>query len=205
MFNYFFIAAALLGSFAAEATEAPGAAAREPASAEAVAIYGLFLDHWSDQGGKTNVADAVAVATDQELADFSGCLKDLKLVRPGGGAPQSLLGTALSTRADVALVDASTWHATDPGDLIASGQAVDKAVEQGMDAGLLSLSAIVFDEQHKTAVFSFGFVCGRLCGNGGTVVFDLTASGWKRRDIQCGGWVSAIETRSTIGLMAREA
>ena len=166
----------------------------QKASDESVLIYGLFLDKWLAKGSAANLGEAVDAVTDTQLADFSDCLKGLTLDRSTGAASQTLIGTTLASRNGVKLVDASRWQATDPGDLIDHGTSVDKAVEQGMDAGLLTLSAIVFDAKHKIAVFSYGFVCGRLCGNGGTVVFALTDAGWRRRDdVQCGSWMSAVD------------
>jgi hypothetical protein len=37
---------------------------------------------------------------------------------------------------------------------------------------------------------TYSFVCGGLCGSGGSVMFDKTAAGLKQREVPCGGWVS---------------
>jgi len=66
---------------------------------------------------------------------------------------------------------------------------LDQSVKSAFDTGLFTLSEIAFDRDHRRAVLSYSFVCGRLCGNGNTLVLRKVGHNWKvlkRR----GGWVS---------------
>ena len=99
-------------------------------------------------------------------------------------------GTALSQRSDIRLVDPRTWRPQDVRDSTSNRLRSREAIEREIDAGLLMLSVIEFDEEHVVAVFSYTFYCGLLCGRGGVSIFDRTESGWKRREQVCGGWLS---------------
>jgi hypothetical protein len=54
----------------------------------------------------------------------------------------------------------------------------------------MTFSAVVFDKTHTKAAFTYSFVCGGLCGNGGAIVFEKAAAGWQRSSRQCGVWMS---------------
>lgn len=55
--------------------------------------------------------------------------------------------------------------------------------------GLLRLSEIAFDREHKRALVSYSFVCGPLCGQGRTLMLKKVGNAWKI-DRMCGGWIS---------------
>lgn len=160
---------------------------------DAKAIYAAFLGQWKGkEGAPLQVANAAAEPTPEEIKEYSECASGKK----GGSVhwTQSTSATeleaVLSSLAGVKLVDAKKWEAADPGDLIAKGQSVDAAVRSGFDRGLMTLSAISFNETHDIAMFSYSFVCGRLCGNGGTVMFNRTSSGWVQNKRRCRSWLS---------------
>jgi hypothetical protein len=163
------------------------------AHSEASAIYTVFLNKWLGRGSSiTNVAQFVEPPSGDELRSYSDCLTGSKLVLPdvAVAAKFDLTDTDIRKRTDIRLVDPSQWHPRDPGDSIAHGTSVPRAVAQGFAGGLLTLSAIVFDETNKTAIFGYSFVCGRLCGSGSIVVFTRTSTGWAQSKRECGGWIS---------------
>ena len=163
---------------------------RSTASEESATIFELFLDQWLGKAGHVNLSYVTEFPDDDALHGYAECLKGEKLAIPSKPQIEELRGTALEKRKDVGLVEPTTWRVHDPGESISKGVAVSKAVDEGMKGGLLSLSTLIFDEQHKVAVLSYSFVCGSLCGSGGTVIFDKKPSGWKARKERCGGWVS---------------
>lgn len=155
-------------------------------------LYGMFLDKWTGGAAHTiHVARTADSPPAEAMAEYAACLKEYRLVGPSD--PSSTLHlseTSLIRRPYVKLVDPAKWHLRDPGLAIASGNPTAKAVSDGFASGLLTFSRTIFDEGHKVAVFTYSFVCGGLCGGGGGVIFDKTESGWKQRDLPCGGWVS---------------
>jgi len=100
------------------------------------------------------------------------------------------LASQLSKLAWVRVVDPATWQANDPEDLIAKGTPVDKAVDRGFSKALLTLSTVAFDVSGHFAALNYSFVCGRLCGNGGAVLFERNGHSWVRSNKQCGNWMS---------------
>jgi hypothetical protein len=62
----------------------------------------------------------------------------------------------------------------------------------GFQAGLLSVSEVAFDEAHQFAVFRFSFICGSLCGRGGTLVFVKVDGKWRKSDRACPLWIARI-------------
>jgi len=157
-------------------------------ASEEADLYGMFLDKWTGGAAQTiHVARTVDSPPAGAMAEYEG----YRLVGPSD--PSSTLHlseTSLIRRPYVKLVDPAKWHLRDPGLAIPSGKLTAKAVSDGFAAGLLTFSRTIFDEGHKVAVFTYSFVCGGLCGGGGGIIFDKTESGWKQRDLPCGGWVS---------------
>jgi hypothetical protein len=79
----------------------------------------------------------------------------------------------------------------DPGSAIKNGKDVGSAVTSGFAAGLLSLSEIRFSNDRKYAALQFAFVCGSLCGSGGTLIYEHDDDGWKpAKGKQCGQWIA---------------
>jgi hypothetical protein len=77
----------------------------------------------------------------------------------------------------------------DPGKTIGEGRSIEDAVRNGFAHGLVTVSEIRFDKAHTHAIVSYGFFCGGLCGNGGTVILEKVDGAWQRKS-QCGGWIS---------------
>jgi len=70
-----------------------------------------------------------------------------------------------------------------------SDKEVEEAVKAAFTHGMLWLSEIAFDKDHHQAVVSYSFVCGSLCGDGKTLLFESTDGKWKRAEV-CSQWVS---------------
>jgi hypothetical protein len=155
-------------------------------------IYMLFLNEWLGHGTTiTNLAQLAERPSDDEFGKYADCLKEAQLPAVSAALQSiDLRDSILKSRRDIRLVDAHRWHPDDPGTAMASGATVGQAVTQGFAGGLLTLSTIAFDENHSSAIFTHFFVCGRLCGSGGTAIFQKTQGVWKQIRHQCGGWIS---------------
>jgi hypothetical protein len=77
----------------------------------------------------------------------------------------------------------------DPRRSIEDGKSIAAAVSNGFAHGLVTLSEIRFDEKHEHAIVWYGFVCGGLCGNGGTVILAKKDGVWQRGR-NCSNWIS---------------
>src|SRR4249919_1093243 len=182
----FFVIALCLGC-TDEATGNNGAKAN---GSDASDIYGQFLDSWAGKEKEpVNVSRTAKVPSEDELKEFSDCVKDANV---HWSPTESIadLTDFVGKLSYVRLIDPDKWNPQDPGRLIAQGKSVDSAVKSGFAHGLMTLSAITFDQSHNTAAFTYSFVCGALCGNGGTVLFVRGQSGWTQSTKQCGSWIS---------------
>ena len=70
------------------------------------------------------------------------------------------------------------------------GASVDEASSRFSAGGLMSVSEIIFDGSQKHAALSYSYLCGNVCGNGGTVIMDLDAGKWSQSERSCGSWIS---------------
>lgn len=168
----------------------------DPLTAEQLAVYKVVLHGWMDDGKSTVHLQAQTEAFPTSGAfDSSDCLKGMD-IEPA--VPQTVhrfrpedLGQIGSNQ--IQLVDAEAQQKdveqNDPGTAIRNGASVDDAVKNGFAHGRTWLSEIRFDKTHTHAVVFYGFICGGLCGNGGTVILEKTAKGWKRKS-QCSSWMS---------------
>lgn len=163
----------------------------EAETGDAAKIYTAFLDGWTGKDkNPVNVSITAEAPTAEELKEFSDCAENTHW-EPVESI-ENLTGL-IGKLAYVHLVDSSKWSPSDPGDLIAQGHPVESAVKSGIDHGLVTFSAVAFDESHTTAAFTFSFVCGGLCGSGRTVIYKLTSTGWAESNKQCGGWISQVQ------------
>ena len=90
----------------------------------------------------------------------------------------------------VHLVDPANYKVASVGDFMQKNDDLDNAVTSAVAAGMMTLSEVVFDHTHRLAALSTSFQCGRLCGHGGIVLFELRNGHWKRYKQFCGGWQS---------------
>ena len=165
----------------------------EPLTVEQQTIYRNFFSSYSNGSGATaNVADTTMRFQPQDM-DRQGCLKKLNL-EPDPVKVHKLTSAALPGHGFV-LVDAEAGRAkvraNDPEASIGQGKKIEDAVRQAFAAGLLSVSEIVFSQDHRYAVFQFDFSCGRLCGNGALVIYENDGGTWKAvRQTGCSRWIS---------------
>jgi hypothetical protein len=168
-----------------------------PLSADEVGIYRSVIQRWMSNARKSLNVSGRTFPLDETSSRLSECecLTGIEV--------QSIVSAAHTFRTltqdvlpakNMRLVHASTQGAVvesnDPGSSIKKGKPVKGVVGNAFATGLFSLSEIAFDNQHRRALVSYSFVCGSLCGNGGTLLFEKVDGGWKRSDRICGGWIS---------------
>jgi hypothetical protein len=167
-------------------------------SADEVAVYRAVLHQWNSDARTLNVSDRtfpLDAASPTNLVSSCECLRSMD-VQSLVTASHSFhyLTRAIFPERNIRLVDAdkqlTTIRRNDPHNRIAAGKSVEKAVNDAFASGLFSMSEIAFDSDHRRALVSYGFVCGSLCGNGGTWLLEKVDGVWKRTDRVCGGWVS---------------
>ena len=163
----------------------------DPLTADEVAIYKAVLAAWVDKSTKLNVADRT-FALDRDVD--CECLKgmDVDSVTQATRSFHKLGRESLIGKAS--LVDTEEQsrivRLNDPERTMQSGARVDVAVKRAFANGLFRLSEIAFDKEHRRALVGYSLVCGSLCGNGGTWLFEKKNGEWKRSEINCGGWIS---------------
>lgn len=157
----------------------------DPLTPEQMSIYRMFLNQYNN-GSKAilNIAqDTVPFDADED--DFSGCMKTFARNSSHASIRHTFRVDAFEKQ-NARLVDPEKHAIRDPGDAIGHGESVDSAVEAGFREGLFTFSEIVFNRSHTRAAFSYSFHCGRLCGHGETVIFEVTRGQWMRSKAQCG-------------------
>jgi hypothetical protein len=179
----------------AAAQEAKPKVSEKPLTAEQIAIYRPILSQWMREGwNSVNLAvqtvplDATGPSGDSECAkglDLEPALAEVHRFR---AADLAKLGSG-----NIALVDPDRQRdevrENDPERTVGKGKSIEEAVNNGFAHGLFTLSEIRFDKEHKLAIVSYGFFCGSLCGNGGTMVLEKTGAGWSRKK-SCHDWIS---------------
>lgn len=159
---------------------------------DATEIYGAFLGQWAGKDPSLiNVSNTVDLPPSEAIEQYEQCAGK-NGAKDGRQTTYSDAKDLISIRnpSHVHFVDPKTWHFQDPGTLISKGQSVESAVDAGMAQGLMTLSAITFNGRRDTAWFTYSFVCGRLCGNGGIVIFKKTSKRWTRDNRRCSSWMS---------------
>ena len=158
---------------------------------DSLAVYKVFLASYQNgSDSKTNVSETtIPFVLDQSVCVADVDPEDLKVKKH---TTHRLTAEQLSP--EVRLVDrkkqSQKVKENDPGNAIREGRKVDDAVRQGFANGLLTMSEVVFDKKHRHAYMTFSFVCGGLCGHGGTVSFKKVGDKWRQEENQCGGWIS---------------
>ena len=169
-----------------------------PLNADEIAIYTAVVQKWvSDDPASLNVSNrTLPLEVTSDSTALINCSCD------GGIPPETLVKASLSFHRltpailpkEVRLVDPEkqdvSVRANDPQNTKGKGKSVEGAVANAFANGLFSLSEIAFDSEHKHALVRFTFVCGSLCGNGTTALFEKVGGQWNRTDRRCGGWVS---------------
>jgi hypothetical protein len=188
LLRHIFIVTIYMGSLGiyAQQTAAP-VLEPSPLTAEDISLYHSFLAFYNNGSqSMLNIANATKPFT-PNYGDEAGCLKDFAVTHtslvhhfPSGAFAD------LNTH----LVDPHLHQKRDPGDAIRKGESVDDAVAAGFRAGIFTFSEIIFNAGHDRAAFTYSFVCGGLCGHGGTVIYRKTNGKWVREKDNCGNWIS---------------
>ncbi len=163
---------------------------KSPLSAEQVAVYKAFFDcRMKEFQGSLNVANVTIPLDISDSEAKSGCLESVKLENLA-----ELRRTVHSIDVEtikgrrITLVDPAQHIIINPGDLSRKGMSSEAALKKGVESGLLTISEVAFDTPHHHAAMKYSFVCGGLCGNGGTVVFEKNGDKWKIGP-SCAIWV----------------
>ncbi len=175
---------------------APPKVSDQPLTVEQLAVYHAMLVNWF-QGEKAtvNLADRTDPIDANDDSFDKKCLKGLSLETIPAVRVHRIRREDLAQfdPFEIHLVDPEVQQKevsdNDPGKAIREGKSVDDAVRNGFAHGLLTFTEIQFDKSHTHALASFSFVCGRLCGNGATMLMEKKKGAWTRKG-ECGGWVS---------------
>lgn len=173
---------------------------KEPLTADQIAIYRAVLKQYlgPDQTPLNLANRTEPIQVPDAPAE---CLKGITLEKPPSPPVIHALDSSLA-EPPVVLVDPNQQrkkvHENDPGNLAREGvngrsptqKEVEEAVNKAFSTGLFTLSEILFDKDHRHAMVTYSFVCGRLCGNGTTLVLTKTDQGWTVNKETCGGWIS---------------
>jgi hypothetical protein len=156
-----------------------------PFTPEQTAVYQAFLAFYSREESQSwlNVAETT-YALQPDDGDYSGCMKGFPRVPPTKVIHR--LTEDFGKKNHLHVVDPKIHKIHDPQDGMRNGQSVEAAVRAGVDTGLLTLSEIIFDDNHKRAAFRYDFICGSLCGHSETVVYERRRGVWKPSKNSCG-------------------
>jgi hypothetical protein len=166
-------------------------------SADEVAVYRAVLHEWNSDARTLSVSDRTFPIDAASLTDGISnceCLRGIE-VQSVVNASHSFhtLTRAVFPERRILLVDEdkqlTTIQSSDPLNGMKAGKSLEKAVDDAFASGLFSMSEIAFDADHRQALVSYGFVCGSLCGSGGTLLLKKVDGAWKISD-RCDGWVS---------------
>ena len=184
----------------------------DPLTAEQLAVYRAVLANWMTQDVPAMNLSIQTVKPEQfgpvVIAD---CAKGLEL-EPAPGTvvhrfrQQDL--AQLGTGRTFTLVDpeqgSKEVQKNDPEKTMGDAQSIEDSVRNAFAHGLTTLSEIQFDKKHEHAIVSYGFRCGGLCGNGGTVVMEKKDGVWKIQN-SCDDWVSRAMPAPSEFELAAEA
>jgi len=167
-----------------------------PLTAEQLAVYRAVLPRMMDDDKQTiNLAVETVPLETSGPTGAEDCEKGLDLEPASPGVVHRFRKDDLPQlgRNKIGLVDAEKQRKevadNDPEKTILRGLSIEDAVRNGFAHGLVTLSEIRFDKEHKFAVVSYSFFCGSLCGNGGTTVMEKRDGAWKRKSA-CHNWIS---------------
>ena len=164
-------------------TQSKPTKAQAPLNTEELKLYGDFLDSFLGTSGEpspTSLSDRT-VPLILNPGDKDGCLQGIgfKISRAATQTPHLFPASIASGRA-IYLIDPNKKTLTD------------------LQAGLLTVSEIGFDNDHRFAVFTFRLVRSGLSGSmymrGGTLVFRKTNGKWIRTNQTCLDWMTWSST-----------
>jgi hypothetical protein len=182
----------LVGISGTAANKGKSIVSKTPLTAEELELYGIFLDSFVGKGeGAVNFSERTFPLAFVDSDNEGSCIEGIKLKSsPEAGQTIHVFEASIADGHAIHLVDPSKHKLKDPGKAIKRGDSVGDAVVAGFQAGLLSVSEIAFDEAHHFAAFKFSFICGSLCGRGGTLVFEKIDGRWKQSNRACPSWIA---------------
>ncbi len=168
------------------------AVSKIPLTPEQNQIYAGFLDSFLSSAKEVrNLSDKTFPLAIRSADERGPCLGGVQRDESSGaGQTVHLLAEEIARGRSLKMVDENKIKLKDPEEGMKNGESVESAVREGFDSGVLSLSEIVFDKTHRYAIFQFRYVCGPLCGRGGTIVFEKVGEQWKDSKRRCSLWVS---------------
>jgi hypothetical protein len=177
-------------------TDARPAVSPDPLTSEQLAVYRAVLVAWTDADAPPgNLANRTTPFSAAGSTSDAECGKGLDLEPLSPNLVHRILpgDVALLGAQKLKLIDpelgAEEVRKNDPERSIRSGSSIEDAVRNGFAHGLLTLGEIRFDKTHNHAIVAFSFVCGGLCGHGGTIILKKTESGWQKSGA-CDTWIS---------------
>jgi hypothetical protein len=161
---------------------------KTPLSADEIAIYRAVLGlHVSAERKATNISRTTFPL---DMASFSSdisdshCLEGIELdnVVSLTQSFHHLRPDVLPSR-NMRVVDpakqAKIINRNDPSKTIRKTGKSGTAVDDAFATGMVSLSEIAFEKEHRYAFVSSEFRCGMLCGNGWAEVYEKLGEEWK--------------------------
>src|ERR1700756_1502065 len=112
-------------------------------------VYRAFrASYLGGSKGTTNIAEKTE-PMEPDKKDLRGCMNRF----PKGTSARKvhLFTTEFAQDDRIRLVDADKYETSDVGSLMHSKEDLDNAVQKAIDAGLLTLSEVVFDSHHQLA------------------------------------------------------
>ncbi len=169
-----------------------------PLSTDQLAIYRVVLSSWMENGKGKHPVHLSIQTTPFQLDDMdAGCGKKYRMTEGAKGEVHRFRVEDLPQLgpSKVELVDREAQskevEANDPDKSIHGGKSIEDAVAKGFAHGLVTLGEIHFDQEHTHAIVWYGFTCGRLCGNGATVILEKKNGEWSFKD-RCSTWISVL-------------
>jgi hypothetical protein len=173
---------------------------KKPLNEERLKVYRDFLKTWRrDEYPTLNISIELDTIESTGPTGDEDCLKGLDAeVMPAQAMHQFLASDAGKLgEVNINLVDPDLQmkevEKNDPWSSIQKGNSVDDAVKNGFSHGLLTFSEIQFDKNHSHAILTFGFYCGRECGNGGTILMSKTDAGIWKPTGRCHQWIASAK------------
>ena len=197
----------------AQQTEPKPIVSDKPLTADELAAYRVVLGDFMDNSkGRHPVILAIQTAPFY-LSDMdAGCGKNFhmdegsvgEVHRFRAGDMPALISGKMKVNT-LRLVDpeaqAKEVAENDPDKAIQNGHKVAEAVENGFAHGMVQLGEIHFDHEHAHAILSVGFSCGRLCGNGTTVILEKKDGRWGFKG-HCSTSVAQADLPASISALA---
>jgi hypothetical protein len=153
-----------------------------------LAVYQAFLADFRQGSNETlNAADRTDILQPDE-GDYTGCMKGFEQSAPTNIVHR--LTPEFATQNDLSIIDPKSHKIDDPQDAMLMGRSAEDATEAGFKSGVLTLSQVIFDKNHSRAALHYTFVCGRLCAQYETVVYEKRRGVWKNSGHSCGYGIS---------------